>query len=166
MSSSCVGVSKASIYCKSKIMEEDTSQGKLWLMFSNFSSQNVILLQAFWQRGKVSFLYWAYALSVEQYPIISIVWLNSSYGSRAQELLRIALCTLTMTHFVPKASQLYTGMVTRSWIISNILRYLKDHTKNTLKCFPSIVYIYIYIYLIVKIFAYNFTLSAFLAWNL
>ena len=50
-------------------------------------------------------------------------------------LLRITLCILRMTDFVPKASQLYTRTLTTGGNKTSILHQLKMHSQATLKHF-------------------------------
>ena len=71
------------------------------------------------------------ALSVKQYSIINI------HDSIFSEFLQIALCTLRLTDFVPKASQLYTMMITEDRNKTSILHQIKKALQDTLKHFPS-----------------------------
>ena len=47
------------------------------------------------------------------------------HSSIFSEFLQIARCTLRMTNFVPKASQLYTRMITQGGNKANNLRQIK-----------------------------------------
>ena len=47
------------------------------------------------------------------------------YGSILSDFLRIARCTLRLTNFVPKTSQLYARMITQCGNKASILRQIK-----------------------------------------
>ena len=62
------------------------------------------------------------------------------YASIFSALLKIVQCTLRLTDFVPKASQLHTRMLTYGGNKTNVLQQIKKrHSKDTLKHSPIIV---------------------------
>ena len=64
------------------------------------------------------------------------------YGARFSELQRIARSTLRLADSVPKASQIYTIMVTQGGNKTNILRQIKKYIPKYPKTFLKYCKIY------------------------
>ena len=71
--------------------------------------------------------------------LLSNIPLSTFYVSIFSEFLRIARCTLRLTDFVPRASQLYTGMLTQAENKASILRQIKNAFQSYPKYFSSTV---------------------------
>ena len=59
------------------------------------------------------------------------------YGSIFSEFLGIARCALRLTDFVPKASQLYAGMITQGGNKASILRQIKKAFQRCAETFSK-----------------------------
>ena len=60
------------------------------------------------------------------------------YGSIFSELLRLISCTIRINDFIPKASDLFSRMITQGGSRTTLIKQLKKGFSSLLNCFSKV----------------------------